>query len=338
VVDENTNQGDILKQTLARKKEKQWGHRISGVFSSGEEGDGKIDVDLLRRLSEEIDDESKTTTEDNITLTKKEEEELTASRQSWSSLSQGNVTRSMLDGMSAGFGTDSAYQAKFLSSVIDKNQKPTTTWSRFSGYVYGSTGEEDPQIDFQKLKRLAESAGTGKARDEEVIRSLSEPDSMLEEPAHPKPAAVVMTTSRPPARGLDPLMISNYMLQAEEEEVVFNNQHIAPAAVVKPAPHNPNKPPRMVGAGKEIDQSNLLGIYVKKQEEKSGTTFTYLTNMIYGDDEEEVKQQEDMLRKQLVKKKREDQRKQREMEELERQQAAALLAPAKPRTMLSGNI
>jgi hypothetical protein len=55
VVDEDSSQADILKQTLARKKQGSFRGRISGILSSPTDGKGhnnKIDVQEFKRLQE----------------------------------------------------------------------------------------------------------------------------------------------------------------------------------------------------------------------------------------------------------------------------------------------
>jgi hypothetical protein len=91
----------------------------------------------------------------------------------------------------------------------------------------------------------------------------------------------------------------------------------------------PPKATKAIGGGMEIDQSNLLSVYVKNN---ASSNSSFVGNMIYGDNDTLLKrQQEDQ--EQLLKMKRDD-RRQRESEELERQKA---LEPP-PWTTLSGRL
>ena len=392
VVDETTKQGDILKQTLALKKEKQWGHRLSGVFAPAEQDD-RIDAKmLLRQMSLEYDMEGKNDEGQHQMNPKsnshQEAEDISPDRHSWSSLSKENLTESMLDGMTL----DNVNQGRLISPSIEKDKKPPTTWLRFNSYIQGEN--ESNAIDYGKLMAMRDSsAGIRKVKDKEVMRSLFEPDSMLEQETRPVSSihppihdpqlgvAVQMKSPQPSAaHNLNAFDVHNSMLgdnifyqnvtqneqtsrntnssyhnitnvgAAQNTTAVSNtqniSQHIGPApAVFATATHNPDKPPKMVGEGREIDQSNLLDIYVRKREEKTTSTFNYLTNLIYGDDEEDIRHQDEMLQRQLRKKKQEDQQKQKETEELlglARWKVSGEGVPAepppRPRTMLSGNI
>jgi hypothetical protein len=99
----------------------------------------------------------------------------------------------------------------------------------------------------------------------------------------------------------------------------------------------PPKATKAIGGGMEIDQSNLLGVYIKNNPAAASSNSSYVgyfSHMIYGDNDPLLKrQQEDHLKKQLLKKKRDD-RRQRESEELKRQK---VLEPP-PRTTLSGRL
>ena len=177
VFDDDASQVEISHQTIQQQQSKQWGNRIMGVFSSTERGGEKIDIDAFRRTSEEKEAPL---------------EDLTTSRKTWSSftrLSNGNLTSTMLDSMSGSFDSgDATYQSKFLSRTIEKNQKPPTTWDRLSSYMTGSSkgylGDSDAVIDVQRLKNLAEAstgANTqGRHHHADVIHTSAEPESRLD--------------------------------------------------------------------------------------------------------------------------------------------------------------
>jgi hypothetical protein len=371
-IDKDSSQADILKQTMARKRASSLGGRLSGIFGPTDE-DYEIDKEALRELSDRTinnnnnNGQGKTnlsggggggfTSLSNDQFDKSVEQFEVHRKSSWNDVNDSNNNPRDTTDIAGGFleSVTSVLGAASISSdassatttpangsthtgmSIKQEEKIVTTWDRMYGYVYAMPEKEE--IDYEKLHKLRAMA-VGERQDDE-IDFLNTPSSMLQQDETKLETPSILQSPQIAENrrsSAKPAFMKSQSNDSDIDPVEDGHASVVAAPLPTFPPVDPNKPKTIVGPGMQIDQSNLLGVYVNKKRESTSSTFGYLTSMILGDDTEDITYQEKLLKGELAKKKREDELRAQDLAELEAKKVEETAEPVRPRTMLSGRL
>ena len=360
VVDENTKQADIIRQTLEHRQSQKLSRRISKKVRghpTKPKSTQQIDVKATKQLF--LQEQQKRELLKKARAQKRTN--LSNARPTTAEIGRSNWVRSRDHGVASHDITSSnsgstefpeylgSKQHGFVQSAVTSSstKEKTTTWTRIRDSIALSStnkseGKAQPSDvdDFslwvQGLSQEQQIAGAKESQQPEEFKSLSVPASMLDS------LPVSSNTGRYAVQSIDDVLKEGANGGAEgltkklgkrEETHADKSYRVAAPAQSKPTlvSKEENQAAAM-GQGKAIDQSNLLGFYVSKQKEAANaTTIGYLSSMIYGDpEEEESKIQKKLLKRQLAQKKKQEQR---EREQLK--QAVQGTIRTKPKTLFS---
>mmetsp|Transcript_45207 Transcript_45207/g.109410 ORF Transcript_45207/g.109410 Transcript_45207/m.109410 type:complete len:943 (-) Transcript_45207:54-2882(-) len=380
VVDENTKQADIIRQTMEHRQSQKITRRISKkVLGTKPKAPQQIDVKATKELflqeQQKQEQLKKTRTETRTNLSNARSTTTEIGRSSWvrsrdhgldashdnTTSTNNNGSKELPDYLGSkqhGFIQSAVRSSSSTSSNNNNKKEKTTTWTRIRDSIAGpnktdkAEGEAQPSDvdDFSLwVQELSQEQQDAEAKEYEQLgelESLSVPASMLD----PLPTAS-SNTARYAVQLLDDILkegadggaevLTKKLGKREEQTHAADQQTYQVAAPAQTEPtrvsteeeNNNNKTSTtIVGRGKAIDQSNLLGVYVNKRKEAANsTTIGYLSSMIYGDpDEEEAKIQQKLLKRQLARKKKQEQ-----LEREKLKKAVQDTIKTKPKTIFS---
>ncbi|CAJ1957540.1 unnamed protein product [Cylindrotheca closterium] len=360
VVDENTKQADIIRQTLEHRQSQKLSRRISEKVRghpTKPKATQQIDVKATKQLF--LQEQQKQELIKKAQAQKRTN--LSNARPTAAEIGRSNWVRSRDHGVASkdtpfshSGSTDlpeylGPKQHGFVQSAASSSntKEKTTTWTRIRDSIAGSKtnkaeGEARPSDvdDFsqwvQELSQEQQSAEVKESQQPEEFKSLSVPASMLD------PMPISSNTGRYAVQSIDDMLnegasggvegLTKKLGKREETHAEQTYRVAAPVQSKKTHISKEESQTAAMGQGKAIDQSNLLGFYVSKQKEAANsTTIGYLSSMIYGDpEEEEAKIQKKLLKRQLAQKKKQEQR---EREQLK--QAVQGTIKSKPKTLFS---
>jgi hypothetical protein len=326
VVDENTQQVDILQQTMERKHQsKGIPRRITDKVFIGSTKPGlskRIDVEATRQLyleqkrharQKEIKGTSRLDNPSAFEIEDLEPNTPTAGigRESWVS----NRDHGMVSNEEANTMPDISFskqgQRRFVNSAMSKQK--TTTWTRIRDTIAGGGNDSVSQRDIEDFRRISE-------QQQQEIRNLSVQDSMLDSSPNKTISSSPHTNISGRYNSSDSVNLavgdnkasskSKVSKTFDQDTVVETKSETVTASSNSawPVSRPTNKKEKPIGGGMEIDQSNLLGYYVNKQKAvETSTTIGYLTNIIYGDTSvDESKTKRHLLKRHLAEKKKEE--------------------------------
>ncbi|KAL3933910.1 MAG: hypothetical protein SGBAC_010195 [Bacillariaceae sp.] len=363
VVDENTKQADIIRQTMEHRKSQKLSRRISKkVLGTPIESKPVQTIDVKATEQLFLQEQQKQE------LLKKAQGErkknLNNSPSKTTEIGRNNWVRSRDHGLVCSHDTTpsnsgvvelpeylASKQHRFIQSAVQSSstsstnkKEKTTTWTRIRDSIAGpntnKSGVErqpsDVDVDDFSLwvQELSQEQQRAETNDFEEL-SLNIPASMLDSTPVSSNAGryAVQLIDDLLKVGADGAEELTKKLGKQEEAHATKTYRVVTPEQSKPIPASKEESQTAsMGRGKAIDQSNLLGVYVNKQKEAANaTTIGYLSSIFYGDpEEEEAKIQQKLLKRQLARKKKQEQE-----ERVQLKKAVQGTIMSKPKTIFS---